>query len=63
MGEKWMSRSDNSDRLKVMRIERRLRMAAPAGGCINATIPGLKPPTFLFETSNERPKGGKTAEM
>ena len=58
-----MSRPDNSDRLKVMRIERKLRYAAPAGGCINATVPGLKPPTVLFETSNEQPKGGKTAEM
>jgi|GEM_PF-6913133 len=57
-----MSRSDNSDRLKVMRIDYP-PVAAPAGGCINATVPELKPPTSLFETSNERPKGGKTAEM
>jgi hypothetical protein len=36
---KWMSRPDNSDRLKVMRIDLALRQTAQAGGCINATIP------------------------
>jgi hypothetical protein len=62
-GEKGMSRSDNSDRLKVTRIELISEKAARLGGCVNATVPAPSLRLVFPETSNERSKGRMAAEM